>query len=153
MPSNQTENYQLSQWAKSDQVKMEDFNADNAKIDAGLKAVDQRADSLEQTLTNHAATIAKLGNCQIYTAAYIGAENGGPVTHTFPHKPWFITVTCLEGGSLIFWRGQNEYVDNKYVTFTWEGSTVTWHCGGSAESGMNYPGRHYQIIAFLNMEE
>ena len=36
---NHTTNYQLSQWAKSDQVKMEDFNADNAKIDAALKAV------------------------------------------------------------------------------------------------------------------
>ena len=44
MPSNQTTNYQLSQWSKSDQVKMEDFNADNAKIDAALKAeADTRA--------------------------------------------------------------------------------------------------------------
>lgn len=36
MPSNFTEHYQLSQWVKSDRVKMEDFNADNAKIDAAL---------------------------------------------------------------------------------------------------------------------
>ena len=44
MPSNQTPNYQLNQWAKSDQVKMEDFNADNAKIDGLLKAgADARA--------------------------------------------------------------------------------------------------------------
>ena len=35
MPTNQTANYALSQWVKPDQVKMEDFNADNAKIDAG----------------------------------------------------------------------------------------------------------------------
>ncbi len=40
MPTNQTENYQLSQWAKSDQVKMEDFNADNAKIDGAIKALE-----------------------------------------------------------------------------------------------------------------
>lgn len=38
MPSNQTTNYQLSQWVKSDQVRMEDFNADNAKLDSALAA-------------------------------------------------------------------------------------------------------------------
>ena len=34
MASNQTPNYGLSQWKRTDQVRMEDFNADNAKIDA-----------------------------------------------------------------------------------------------------------------------
>ena len=34
----QTTNYQLNQWAKADRVMMDDFNADNAKIDAALKA-------------------------------------------------------------------------------------------------------------------
>ena len=33
---NHTPNYQLSQWVKSDQVKMEGFNADNAKLAAVL---------------------------------------------------------------------------------------------------------------------
>ena len=33
-----TTNYQLNQWAKSDRIRMDDFNADNAKIDAALKA-------------------------------------------------------------------------------------------------------------------
>ena len=31
-----TTNYQLNQWAKSDRIMMDDFNADNAKIDAAL---------------------------------------------------------------------------------------------------------------------
>ena len=35
---NKTANYQLNQWAKSDRVLMEDFNADNVKLDAALKA-------------------------------------------------------------------------------------------------------------------
>ena len=35
---NHTTNYQLNQWAKSDRVLMEDFNSDNEKIDAALKA-------------------------------------------------------------------------------------------------------------------
>ena len=36
-----TTNYQLNQWAKSDRLMMDDFNADNAKIDAALGAVGQ----------------------------------------------------------------------------------------------------------------
>ena len=36
---NHTTNYQLNQWAKSDRIRMDDFNADNQKIDAALKAV------------------------------------------------------------------------------------------------------------------
>ena len=36
---NHTTNYQLSQWAKSDRLMMDDFNADNAKIDAALGAL------------------------------------------------------------------------------------------------------------------
>ena len=39
-----TQHYQLSQWEKSDKVLMEDFNADNAKIDAAIRAeADTRA--------------------------------------------------------------------------------------------------------------
>ena len=34
---NKTQNYNLNQWEKSDKVLMDDFNADNAKIDAALK--------------------------------------------------------------------------------------------------------------------
>ena len=36
MPSNFTKNYSLSQWERSDKVLMDDFNADNAKIDAAF---------------------------------------------------------------------------------------------------------------------
>ena len=36
MPSSQTPNYNLNQWSKDDRVLMEDFNADNAKIDAAI---------------------------------------------------------------------------------------------------------------------
>ena len=34
-----TENYQLSQWELSDEIKMEDFNQDNAAVDAALAAL------------------------------------------------------------------------------------------------------------------
>lgn len=43
MPSSQTPNYNLNQWSKDDRVLMEDFNADNAKIDAALGALTETA--------------------------------------------------------------------------------------------------------------
>ena len=58
MPSNQTANYALNQWVKSDQVRMEDFNADNAKLDAALKAAEQRSAGLDAKI---AATAAAAG--------------------------------------------------------------------------------------------
>ena len=55
MPSNQTAHYALSQWVKSDQVRMEDFNADNAKLDAALKAAEQRSAGLDAKINPTAA--------------------------------------------------------------------------------------------------
>ena len=55
MPSNQTAHYALSQWVKSDQVRMEDFNADNAKLDAALKAAEQRSAGLDAKINTTAA--------------------------------------------------------------------------------------------------
>ena len=39
MASNQTSNYGLNQWEATDQVLRTDFNQDNAKLDAALKAM------------------------------------------------------------------------------------------------------------------
>ena len=40
MATNYTTNYDLCQWESTDQVLRTDFNADNAKIDAALFALD-----------------------------------------------------------------------------------------------------------------
>lgn len=67
MPTNHTTNYQLNQWVKSDQVKMEDFNADNAKIDAALaglssgKADKSALSSLQSVVDGKASTTALNG--------------------------------------------------------------------------------------------
>lgn len=37
MANQQTGNYQLSQWERTDRIMMEDFNRDNAKIDTAIK--------------------------------------------------------------------------------------------------------------------
>ena len=50
---NKTANFQLTQWEKTDRIMMEDFNRDNAAIDAALKSNADKAAGLQliQTLT------------------------------------------------------------------------------------------------------
>ena len=120
MSTNKTQNYQLNQWVKSDQVKMEDFNADNAKIDAALKAHDtslaskasaaalsslqsvvngkasaSAVSSLQSTVSAHSASLAGKGNCQLYFATHTFSSEFGsnhPTTLTFPKKPLLVLV-------------------------------------------------------------
>ena len=80
MPSNQTPNYALSQWERDDRVLMEDFNADNAKIDAALAALAEA----------HAALEAKSGNVTMSVFTYTGTGTHGssnPTRITFPQMP------------------------------------------------------------------
>ena len=58
MASNYTENYALCQWEPTDQVQRTDFNADNAKLDAALAALDSgKAD--QSALTSLSNTVAQ----------------------------------------------------------------------------------------------
>ena len=58
MASNYTTNYNLCQWQPTDQVQRADFNADNAKIDAALAALDSgKAD--QTALTSLSNTVAQ----------------------------------------------------------------------------------------------
>ena len=53
MASNCTEHYNLNQWAPEDRVMREDFNADNAAVDAALAGI-------------------ALHNCKLYMGSYVG---------------------------------------------------------------------------------
>ena len=82
---NHTTNYSLSQWVKSDQVKMEDFNADNAKIDGALAAQAALLAGLE----------VRKGNCRIECHNYVGTGNSGPehpTVITFSRQPMFVII-------------------------------------------------------------
>lgn len=126
MPSNQTSNYSLSQWVKSDQVRMEDFNADNAKIDvalAGLNSgkadksaltgvqstLDSQISSVQSSLNSKISglqstvssqgTALNLRNCCFVTGAYVGDGTEGEssvVTLNFSRKPVFIRINSTK---------------------------------------------------------
>ena len=56
MATNYTANYQLNQWESSDQVLRTEFNADNSKIDAALKA---NADAVTAEAAARAAALGQ----------------------------------------------------------------------------------------------
>ena len=60
-----TTNYQLNQWAKSDRVMMDDFNADNATLDAALKA---NADAIAAETAARIADDPYPTICEVVTA-------------------------------------------------------------------------------------
>ena len=151
MPSNQTAHYALNQWVKSDQVRMEDFNADNAKLDAALKAAEQRSAGLDAKIDAAVATAeqrsaavaaaaeqraaaldAAKGNCTIEFFSYVGQGRSGSTktTITFREPPLFFFVFgsySMGSGSkhcqnVTISAGNNVFRD----VGSWSGNTISF---------------------------
>ena len=141
-----TTNYQLNQWVKSDRIMMDDFNADNTKIDAALKA---NAD----TAAAASAAVALCGNCKIYCTSFVGTGTAAAPTMTFPHKPLIIFVSGRDALNLIAWRGQSGSrileSPSSPITVTWGERSVAW----SGSDYLNHTGFTHQVIALLDAED
>ena len=153
MPSSQTPNYALSQWSKDDRILMDDFNADNAKIDAAIAGHEGRVAALERCAPFW-------GNCRIYASDYIGTGEFGkdhPSVMTFPKKPVWITILNDTGRVQV--NILPEDVDYTYsapttnykVFIKWNGNTVSRYANG-VSAQMNQIDKRYYIIAFCPMD-
>lgn len=173
MASNHTEHYGLNQWERTDKVIMEDFNEDNAKIDAAIKAeADARAAELAaqagaleaevQARTALASSltssVAKAGNCQICTSSYTGTGTyGADVSKkfTFPYKPMLVFVTSEGGTNIHMLQGQTttSYPTSSppayIIRVTWSGNSVSWY-GNHVHSQMNDEGATYYVVALCS---
>ena len=132
---------------------MEDFTADNAKIDAVL------GDHTVK-LNNLAVTSPKHGNCQIYTTSYGGDDQCGasrPNTLTFPKKPELITIYTPNSLTQfnIFPQdityGYSSPTRDYTVHITWTGNTVSWYAN-YASAQMNSKSYTYHVIAFCPLD-
>ena len=115
---NKTANFQLTQWEKTDRIMMEDFNRDNAAIDAALKSNADKA-ALQTAL-------AGAGNCSIETQSYTGNGKYGqnnPNSITFSKKPKAVLIF----GNRFFWLLTDKTVNPAYaMAFYNAGSRTTW---------------------------
>ena len=149
-----TTNYQLNQWAKPDRIMMDDFNADNQKLDAALKA---NADAIAE----HGVKLTQLGNCEIEIFSYTGTGKYGaenPTTITFPKMPAFFIVY----GTNFFMAAEGQRTDSLSVnqsresgsigisnyTLTWTGNTVKFYSSSGTNFQGNLSGAVYRVIAF-----
>ena len=138
---NKTPNYQLNQWEKNDRIQMEDFNADNAKIEAALEA--------------QAAAIANGGNCKVVTGTYKGTGkygSGNKNTLSFDGSPFLVIVagsrgfTALRGatGTSCFGSGGGEpYAMN----LIWGTNSLSWYAGNNANMQCNNSNETYYYCA------
>lgn len=139
-----TTNYQLNQWAKSDRLMMDDFNADNQKIDAAIKTAAQ-------------------GNCRVAVGSYVGTGAYGeanPNSIACPFRPLFIILDTqsLHGSSYgqqhtIFYYGMENALGcetSSQLALSWDGNTVTWYLTGNnsepAKRQFNTSGKTYHYI-------
>ena len=128
MSTNHTTNYNLNQWEATDKVLRTEFNEDNAKIDAALKANADALAALEDTL-------ALKGNCQIEVQTYTGNGKSGasnPTVLTFSKVPLLVLI-CGYGTMMITGPQLSQCAFHSYTTnfypqnahISWSGSQVS----------------------------
>ena len=167
----QTANCHLSQWKGEDRILVEDFNADNAKVDAALKAeaeVRRTADEAETrartaAVSSLSAALGKRGNCQLYITSYVGDGKYGasfpPRSITFPSQPQVVFISEMEGlPYAILIRGMkasrpNGYAQSTLVNAVWEGNTFSWYSYHDVQSAMNQEGKTYYLAALLAVDK
>lgn len=142
----QTSNYQLSQWDAEDRIQREDFNSDNAKVDAALKAQAETVADLE-------ALCAGFGNCRIVYGSYTGSGLYGadnPNTLTFDGNPLIVFVS----NTIFLIRGSVGYsADPQYPnssgTVIWTDHGVSWYNSSSANWQFSVANGTYRYVALL----
>ena len=95
-----TTNYNLNQWEAGDRVTRADFNADNAAVDAALKAVADAASAgglklVTGTYTGDGAASQTIALGIAPKAAYVCAHNGAAFAYT--NAPNFMGGLALPG--------------------------------------------------------
>ena len=165
MASNYTENYQLCQWEATDQVQRTEFNADHAKIDtalsnkaeaAALEALSSTVSGLSDTVAEHTASLASMGNCQIYYMTYVGNGTygaGKQTVITFPKRPLLVVVADGSGASVLAIRGMSTGYRREhgtsYVNLGWGVNNLILSQPDGAEEQMNQSGVTYHVVALL----
>lgn len=141
----QTMNYQLSQWDAEDRILREDFNADNAKIEAALSLVAEQA-----------ALVTHCGNCQLFYGTYTG-KGSGATTLSFEKKPLMVIImgdniwiTAVQGAPVAIGKNAGQLYSG-YNSATWSGNSVSLsNIDDDMESQCNEKSTTYYVIALMD---
>ena len=174
MASGKTTNYGLSQWEATDKVERLDFNGDNEKLDAAIKAAQDAADSAQEATDNLAAAAYTPENSPFVVGTYKGNGTASrTISLGFTPQAVFVAPTMAQfynyasghyvyGGMAV--TGSN--VCRNTSASTSEGGRIGWASGQTAimivdggfkvstgNSGYAYPRTndaesYYNYIAF-----
>ena len=164
MSTNHTTNYNLNQWEAADKVLRTEFNEDNAKIDAALKANAEAIAAETTARTALAAVVAQRGNCSIERFTYTGTGgfgSGSPTSLNFTQKPAFFVLLSdnriLMGSGLstqatvISYSSASSSTGVGSVNVTWSGNTGKI-VSTNALTQFNSSGVAYQVFGFSGAE-
>ena len=131
-----TQNYQLSRWAKDDRIMMEDFNADNEKIDAARAATADAEDLTALAESVNAALGSGGKNARIICGSYTGTGTYGaasPTSLTTGFAPVLVIVQDTEHvgyDPAILIRGMTVGRNNSgksTLAVSWRDDGVSWY--------------------------
>ena len=164
MFTNHTTNYNLNQWEATDKVLRTEFNADNAKIDAALKANAEAIAAETTARTALAAVVAQRGNCSIERFTYTGTGgfgSGSPTSLNFTQKPaFFVLLTDMRillgsgfsnKATVISYSSASSSTGVGDMDVTWSGNTGQI-VSSSAWTQFNDSGTVYQVFGFSSGE-
>lgn len=110
-----TEHYQLNQWDAADPIRREDFNADNATIDAALAAVKREAANELAQAREEIAVLIRLGH-YVSTNGSVNAVfdlSKVDLSQYAELKLWIGGITATEGELLLRFNGDS---GSKYIS-------------------------------------
>ena len=161
---NQTSNYQLSQWDPEDRILRTDFNEDNAKVDAALKAnanaVSAEASARSSAINTLTNALTQKGNCRVEIMTYVGTGTNsetGPSSLTFSARPVLFFIAGDDAGVGYNVRGNNYLFTRPNTSVSacdgsWSGNTYTWS-NYYTQNQMNAKGVLYTVVAFFDCDE
>ena len=140
---NQTGNYQLNQWELADRIQMEDFNGDNAKIDAALKgqaealAAETAAREAADTALENKSRFTKLKELRITSYATSAELDLSDVDWAQWDKVHLdmMTTNGQQGSIYINSEGEGNYLASMYSGYSKAGiyhPRMTFHPNGQA---------------------
>lgn len=165
-----TTNYQLSQWSMEDRIRMEDFNGDNQKIDAALKAeANARAAETAARKSADAAlqtALAKCGNCRMELLTYTGTGTYGsdkPTKISFSTRPALFLAMgdrafmaaqggAAAGGRIAYSAGSHTTVVSQ-IDVVWSGNEAWFYSPSAADLQLNTKGALYWVLALYQMDK
>lgn len=129
-----TANYQLSQWEPSDRILREDFNADNAKVDAALAKTAAAADRVDSAIAAAAPLVKLLDITTTSTVQQIDLDLSGIRLADYQEVIFFLDIGTGVSASV---RLNGHDGSEDYGCATADGSATRYIFASLVSDGLN----------------